>query len=92
MVIMLRVSLLQSIFSVPLVPLSSTVPSSGVGSRGDFAIKSLRPYQDFKDGCEESFIMNFYENNVTKRNKSTGQDYIRWFEPFVNVAMKRYTV
>ena len=79
-------TLLQSIFSVPIASVTST---TGYGSKGDFAIKSLRPYQEFKDGCEE---ITFYENNITKRNKSTGQDYIRWFEPFVNVAMKRYTV
>ena len=85
-------TLLQSIFSVPLAPVTcpTTTGSYGGATRCDFAIKSLRPYQDFKDGDEE--MVTFYENNVTKRNKSTGQDYIRWFEPFVNVAMKRYTV
>ena len=79
-------TLLQSIFSVPIAAVTAT---TSYGVKGDFAIKSIRPYQEFKDGCEE---ITFYENNVSKRNKSTGQDYIRWFEPFVNVAMKRYTV
>ena len=63
-------TLLQSIFSVPIV----TATTSYGSSKGDFAIKSIRPYQEFKDGCEE---ITFYENNISKRNKSTGQDYIR---------------
>ena len=64
-------TLLQSIFSVPIASVTAT---TSYGVKGDFAIKSLRPYQEFKDGCEE---IAFYENNSTKRNKSTGQDYIR---------------
>ena len=85
-------TLLQSIFSSPSSTagaVTTRTASYGLRATGDFAIKSLRPYQDFKDGDGTSLN---YENNVTKRNKSTGQDFIRWFEPFVNVAMKRYTV
>jgi len=81
--------------------------SQSAATIADFAIKCQRPYQNFKEENISIEMNQFVQNVVITTNASSssntaatlqrrksvqGQDYIRWFEPFVNSAMKRYTV
>ena len=82
--------LLESLFGVTKPEVKS------LNQIADFAIKVTRPFDNFKNDIPQVAPPRRHTRLSRAKINSLGgggsQDFIRWFEPFVNIAMKRYTV
>ena len=88
--------LLESLFGVSASQTDSS--SSSISQIADFAIKVTRPFDNYKNDVpvvvapRRATRLSRAKINALGGGASSSQDFIRWFEPFVNIAMKRYTV